>query len=153
MGTINKQTSITPSLNDQMAIWQTANGDTRKTSLNYLLTLFQDNIELPGATEAQTQYSAPSTNDFNILINDNNMDTHLILTPSTNFADGAITLPVNTNLRDKQILIVNTTQQISTFTVNLNGSAGVHGVPSSLGADDFFTIKYDFTVNTWYRIA
>lgn len=151
--TINKQTPVTPQLSDLIAIWAGANGRTANTSLTELLELFQDNIELPGTAEAQTQYSAPSATGFNILINDNNMDTHLILTPSTNFADGAITLPAKTSLRDKQIFIMNTTEQISNFTVNLNGAAGVHGVPSSMGADDYFTLKYDLTVNTWYRIG
>jgi len=142
-----------PKLNDLDFIWDNENSDWALVAYSNLLALFEANITLPGATEATTQYSAPSLTGFNIIINDDNLDTHLILTPSTAFADGAITLPMHTNLRDKQYFIMNTTEQITNFTVNLNGAAGAHGIPSSMGADDYMTLKYDLTVNTWYRIG
>jgi hypothetical protein len=142
-----------PKLSDLDFIWDNDVSDWSLVPYSKLLELFQDNIVLPGATEATTQYSAPSSTGFNILINDDNLDTHLILTPGTAYADGAITLPMHTNLRDKQYFIMNTTEQITNFVVNLNGAAGAHGIPSSMGADDYMTLKYDLTVNTWYRIG
>ncbi len=151
--TINQQTPVTPQLADLIAIWATANGRTANTSLTELLTLIQNNITLPGATEATTQYSAPSATGFTVVVNDNNLDTHLILTPGAAYATGAITLPTNTNLRDKQIFMMNTTEQITALTINLNGAAGAHGIPSAMGADDYMTLKYDETMNTWYRVG
>jgi len=153
MGTINKNTAISPVLSDLVPVWQSANSDTRRTSFNEILTLMQNNIELPGAIEMDTQYSAPSVTGFNILVNDNARDTHLILTPSTGFANGTITLPANTSVRDKQYFVMNTTEQIATLTVDLNGAAGAHGIPSAMGPDDYMTLKYDLTMNTWYRIG
>jgi len=159
--TINKQTPVTPELSDLIAVWATANGRTASTSIQLLMELLQDSLTFPGTSgikEPNTQYSAPATTGFNIGINtsgtwDNSEDVHLILTPTAGFADGAITLPPFLELRDKQVIIVNTTQLITTFAITLNGSAGIQGAPTSMGADDFFIIKYDLTVNTWYRIG
>lgn len=153
--TINKQTPVTPTLSDRIALWGSNIGRTASTSLTLLLELFQNNLVFPdaGRPEANTQYSAPSATGFTVLIEDNNEDTYLILTPVTAYANGAITLPLNTNLRDKQQLTVSTTQAITTFAINLNGASGVTGSITGLGADDYFKLQYDLTLNTWYRIG
>jgi hypothetical protein len=148
-----------PKPSDLNFFWDSEGSQWAVTSFSNMLALYQANLVFPaaGRPEPNTQYSAPSVNDFDIQIAldplADNEDVHLILTPSTSFVDGAITLPINTGLRDKQIVIMNTTQQITNFSINLNGSDGVHGAPTSMGADDYFTIKYDLTVNTWYRIG
>ena len=64
-----------------------------------------------------------------------------------------ITLPAMGSLRDKQKLIVNCTQAIGGLTVNGNGATVNTGVPLLLAADDYFTLKYDATLNVWYRIG
>ncbi len=144
-----------PELSDLAFIWDVAASDWRLTTLSAVMSLYQNNLTFPdaGRPEPNTQYSAPSATGFTILVTDNNEDTHLILTPAAAYADGAITLPASGTVRDKQIVIVNSTKQISTFVVNGNGATGVYGAPTSMGADDFFTLKYDQTVNSWYRIG
>jgi len=153
VGTINKNSPITPVLSDLIAVWQTANSDTRRTSLNEVLTLIQANLDDCTVNEPDTQYSAPSTTGFTVVIGDNDSDTHLILTPTATMATGAITLPTNTNLRDKQVLTVNTTAEVTTLTVNANGASAVNGAPTTMLANAYFTLKYDLTLNTWYRIG
>jgi hypothetical protein len=155
--TIDKQTPVTPSLSDQIAIFYN-NWRTARTSLTLLLELFQNNLVFPdaGRPEPDTQYSAPAATGFNITIDagtDGNNDVHLILTPAAAYATGAITLPAVGTLRDKQEVIVNCTKQVTAFTVNANGATAVYGAPTAMAADDFFTLKYDLTVSSWYRIG
>jgi hypothetical protein len=144
-----------PQLSDKDLIWDVSNSDWRLTPFSDLLTLFQNNLVFPdaGRPEPNTQYSSPSATGFSVQVNDNNEDTHLVLTPLSTFAAGTIVLPANTSVRDKQIAIINTTQQITSLTIDKNGAAGVTGVPASLGADDYLTFKYDTINDSWYRIG
>lgn len=148
-----------PQLSDKDLIWDVSNNDWRLTPFSDILTLFQNNLTFPdaGRPEPNTQYAAPSATGFNIQIAldplPDNEDVHLILTPAATYATGAITLPANTAVRDKQIVIVNCTQQVTAFTVNANGASGVYGAPTALGADDFFELKYDIQNDSWYRIG
>jgi hypothetical protein len=149
---INKQTLVTPELADLFAIWDTGNSSTRRTSLNYLLELFQDNLEFSD-NEPTTQYSSPLT-ATTVDVRDDDADTHLILTPSGTIATLTITLPASTSVRDKQILIVTSTNIVSTLTMALNGATAIRGNPTTIAAaNDYFTLKYDATLTTWYRIG
>ena len=141
-----------PKLTDLPMIWDSENSDWRLTTLNDIFTLFSGSF-LYTMLEPDSQYAAPAVTGFAIQINANNHDTHLILTPASTLAAGTITLPTPANLRDKQLLICNCTQQVTALTIEGNGAAAVNGGPSSLGADDFFTLKYDLTLNTWNRIS
>ena len=150
--TINKQTAVTPELSDLIVIWDTGNGSTRRTSLSYLLSLFQDNLTFTDLSPT-TQYSAPLTGTT-VAITDGSDDIHLILTPAGTIATLTITLPLNTNLVDKQEIIVNSTQIVTTLTIDSN-SATLSGTEASWldTANNYFTLKYDLTLDTWYRIG
>lgn len=141
-----------PILSDQCLIWDSASNTWKVATLSNIFTLFSESF-LNVMEEPDSQYAAPATTDFNIDINANSNDTHLILTPASTLAAGTITLPTPANLRDKQLLICNCTQQVTSLTIEGNGAAAVNGAPTSLSADDFFTLKYDGTLNTWNRIS
>jgi hypothetical protein len=141
-----------PSLAYLSLIWDSSNSDWRLTTFNDVFTLFSESF-MNTMLEPDSQYAAPALDDQNIQINSNNHDTHLILTPANTLATLTITLPTPANLRDKQLLICNCTQQVTDLTIEGNGAAAVNGMPSSLGADDFFTLKYDLTLNTWNRVG
>ena len=141
-----------PTLVDQSLIWDQANSSWKRSPLSTIFTLFSESF-LNVMLEPDSQYSAPAVTGFDIQINSNNNDTHLILTPESTLAEGSITLPTPANLRDKQLLICNCTQQVTALTIAGNGAAAVNGAPTALGADDFFTLKYDLTLNTWNRIG
>lgn len=141
-----------PQLNDKPLLWDESNGAWRTCTLTDIFTLFSEAF-IHAVLEPDSQYAAPALDGQNILIAANSNDTHLILTPAGTLADCTITLPTPANLRDKQLLMCNCTQQITTFTVEGNGAAAVNGMPTSLGADDFFTLKYDATLNTWNRLG
>lgn len=132
------------------------NSQDYRVLLTTLLTYMQANLTFPtftGFVNFATQYAAPSSSGFSVQITDTSANTHLILTPTTGFAAGTIVLPNVTSAIDKQEVLVNCTQQVTTLTVNGNGAVAVTGEPASLGADDFFRLKYDLLTQTWFRIG
>lgn len=144
-----------PTLSDLAFIWDAASSDWKLVTFSDISTLLQSASEETDTNikEMNTQYSAPSAAGFTVQVNDDDEDTHLILIPTGTLADGTIKLPLVTNLRDKQKVLVSCTQQITTLTVDSNGTTAVNGAPSALGADDYFTLKYDLAVDAWYRVG
>jgi hypothetical protein len=149
---INQLTATTPGASQSLPVYDPAKGDSRRFSLSDLLTWIQANTT-EGLQEANTQYSAP-VDGGTILVDDNDEDTHLIITPAAALVIGlTITLPAMGSLRDKQRLIVNCTQDVAALAINGNGATVGTGAPIALLADDYFTLKYDATLNVWYRIG
>lgn len=138
---------------DLLPVYSSANGARRKASINTLKSYMQSNLTLSDSIpQYVTQYSAPSATGFNVAVNSNSNNTHLILTPVAGYATGTITLPLNTVCIDKQLFMVNCTQAVTTLTVSGNG-ATVVGQPTAFSANGFFTLKYDLTLNRWYRVG
>lgn len=152
----NNTYTITDTLQagDRVFIRSLANGDLREASLTTLESYLQNSLTFstPGISYT-TQYAAPSATGFSVQITDDSDNTHLILTPTAGFAAGTIVLPAVGNLVDKQEVLVNSTQAVTTLTIDGNGAVAVTGEPSGLAANDFFRLKYDLTVQTWYRIG
>jgi hypothetical protein len=148
---INQLTATAPGASQSVPVYDPAKGDSRRWSLADLLTWLQSQTAA-GLQEPNTQYSAP-VDGGNVLVNDDSEDTHLILTPSVGLALLTITMPALASLRDKQKLIVNTTQAIAGLTIGGNGATIAAGAPAALLIDEYFTLKYDATLNTWYRIG
>ena len=160
MTQINKLSAVDAvQAGDQIPIFSTEMGDARKAAMSILLAYMQANLTFPN-NDAQgaytTQYASPSATGFNITISDgadDNTNIHLILTPTAGYAAGTITLPPVAGVVDKQEVLVNCTQQVTTLTIAGNGATAVTGEPTSLAADDFFRLKYDLPTKTWYRIG
>ena len=141
---------------DLLAAFVTANGDNRKVAVSVLQAYMQANLTFPtmtGVVAFATQYNAPSATGFSVAITDSSANTHLILTPLAGYAAGTIVLPAVANAIDKQEVLVNCTEQVTVLTINGNGAAAVRGAPVSLGADDYFRLRYDLTLQTWYRVG
>lgn len=160
MPTINQLTAMDEvTAGDLVAVYSQSNGDARKAAMSVLLAFMQANLTFStftGQGEYKTQYSAPSSTGFNVIITDevdDNTNVHLILTPTAGYAAGTITLPPMTGCVDKQEVLVNCTQQVTTLTIDGNEATAVTGEPTSLGADDFFRLKYDLPTKTWYRVG
>lgn len=137
---------------DQIPIGSQTSGDDRRIAASVLLAYIQANLAFPTA-KPTTQYSSPSATAFNVQITDGSDDIHLILTPTAGFADGTITLPAVANCIDKQEVLVNCTQAVTTLVIDGNGATAVTGEPATLAANDFFKLKYDIISKTWYRIG
>lgn len=135
-----------PALADLSLIWDSANSDWRLSTLSSIQTLFEaeDTIKEP-----VSQYSNPLTG-FSLSVTDDTRDIHVILNPAGTLATGTIVLPATP--RDKQLVIVTTSNEITALTID-GGSATVQGDPTTLAAGGFFTMKYDTTTTTWYRVG
>lgn len=152
MTTINKLTGIDAvTAGDLLAVFSTDDGQARKTAMSVLQKFMQDNLNF-GVAAFTTQFAAPSSTGFSIQITDNTDDTHLILTPTATFATGTIVLPTSTVAVDKQQVLVNSTQIVTTLTIDGSG-ATVTGEPTTLAANDFFTLKFEKATSVWYRVG
>lgn len=140
---------------DNIAVGSSSYGDDRRAALTTLLSWIQTNLTIVDAlafANYLTQYAAPSATGQNIQVTDADDNIHLIITPVAGYAAMTITLPTSTNVIDKQELLVNCTQNVTTLTIDGNG-ASVVGEPTAITANDFFRLKYDLPGTTWYRVG
>jgi len=152
MTTINNLTGIDAvSAGDLLPVFVNSDGQARKTAISVLQAFMQDNLSF-GVAAFATQYASPSSTGFSVQITDNTEDTHLILTPTATFATGTIVLPTSTVAVDKQQVLVNSTQIVTTLTIDGSG-ATVTGEPTTLAANDFFTLKFDKPNSVWFRVG
>lgn len=135
---------------DQVPIYSSSNGDARKSSLSLLKTFFQEGIT--AADDKITQYAAPSATAFSVQVNNDTDSVWLVLTPTAGFAAGTLVLPAVANCVDRQEVLVNCTQTVTTLTVSGNGST-VTGAPTTLAANGFFRLRFDAITDTWYRVG
>jgi len=77
----------------------------------------------------------------------------MLIQPAGTLAAGTITLPLNTQTPDGMEVLITTTQQITAFTLALNGASASYGDPTTLAAEDFFRMRFVQSTNSWYRIA
>lgn len=151
MPTINQLPLLTQaSSGDQIPVYTPSNGDARRLPLSALLTYFQQQFAAP--TVATNLYT-PGTG-FNIALPTPVAEQQwAILQPAGTLATGTVTLPLNTSTPDGTEILITTTQQITTFTLALNGAAAAYGDPTTLAAEDFFRMRFYQATNSWYRIA
>lgn len=160
MSSINQLTRTSDiSAGDLVPLFSTNNGDARAAAMSVLLAYMQDNLTFASNfADYTSQYAAPIATGFNVAISDGSTDgitetnVHLILTPLAGYAAGTITLPLKAQVVDKQEVLVNCTQAVTTLTVAGNG-ATVVGAPTTLAANAFFRLKYDAILSTWYRVG
>ncbi len=159
MPQINQLTAVDAlATGDNFPIYSASNGDARRAPLSVLLAYMQANLTFPdvtGVPQFETQYAAPSASGFSVTIapTEEGGNVHLILTPTAGYAAGMIVLPDVADVVDKQEVLVNCTQQVTALTINGNGAVAVTGEPTSLVADDFFRLKFDAVMQTWYRVG
>lgn len=150
MPTINQLPTLTDaSSGDQLAVFNTVNGDARKMSLNTLLQFFQANFASPTMT---VQFVTPGTG-FNVAVASSAQNTWMLIQPAGTLAAGTVTLPLATSAHDGLEVLITTTQQITAFTLGLNGAAASYGDPTTLAAEDNFRMRYYSATNSWYKVA
>lgn len=151
MPTINQLTAVDAVVSsDQVPIYSSDNGDARKASMATLLKFFAGQIT--SIDDMITQYSAPSATGFSVQVNNDSNNVWLVLTPTGGFAAGTLVLPSVANCVDRQEILVNTTQAVTTLTIS-NGGATVTGAPTTLAANAFFRLRFDIVTKTWYRVG
>ena len=140
----------TISSGDQLPVYSPNNGDARRMSIGNLLTFFQQSFASPTLA---TNLFTPGTG-FNIAVpTPVAQQQWMLIQPAATLATGTVTLPLNTQTPDGTEILITTTQQITAFTLALNGATAAYGDPATLAAEDFFRIRFYQATNSWYRIA
>lgn len=151
MSTINQLNATgNPSGSDLLAIYSQQNGDSRKLSLSDFL-VWLESQQIATQDNKITQYAAPLTG-ATTLITDNQHSVWLVLTPAGALAALTLKLPLVDNVLDRTELLVNSTQTITTLTLDANGGSIVGG-PSTISANGFFRLRFDAVLKTWYRVG
>lgn len=135
----------TPTLQDLPLLWDAANSDWRLATIASIQELFDGNKPV-------TQHSSPATG-FSVTVtdgDDDSEDVHLILTPAATLAAGTIVLPASPV--DKEIVTVTSTETVTTLTID-GGLATLSGEPTTITAEGYFSMKYDSSTSTWYRVG
>lgn len=135
---------------DAFPVQPTSSSSNRKVSLSTLKEFINEDVV---ATDDKIiQYEAPTATGFNIAIDGDSDSIWLILTPDAGYAAGTITLPALADCVDKQEVLVNCTQAVTTLTVAGNG-ATVVGAPTTLTVNAFFRLKFESVLSRWYRVG
>lgn len=151
MTTINQLSAADALSNsDQLPIYSNINGDARKASMSLLKSFVL--ADATAADDKVTQYASPAATGFTVTVNNSSSSVWLILTPLAGYAAGTITLPAVANCVDRQELLVNSTQAVTTLTIGANG-ATVIGAPTTLAANAFFRLRFDAVLKVWYRVG
>lgn len=135
---------------DQVPIYSPNNGDARRLPISALLAYFQQTFASP--TLATNVYT-PGTG-FNLAVpTPVAQQQWMLIQPAGTLATGTVTLPLNTGTPDGTEVLITTTQQITAFTLAINGATAAYGAPLTLAAEDFFRMRFVQATNSWYRIA
>lgn len=150
MPTINQLSGISQvSGGDLLPVYVSNNGDARKVSITQLLNYFQTVFASPTVS---TNLYTPGTG-FNITVPTPVSEQQwMLIQPASALASGTVTLPLNTGTPDGTQVLITTTQEITAFTLALNGAAAGFGFPSSIPAGGAFNVRYYQATNSWYNI-
>lgn len=124
-------------------------GQDARVSADAIVAYVEANIST--TDDKVTQYAAPLTGTT-VALTDTQDSVWLILTPLGTIAALTLKLPAIANTVDKQEILVNCTQVVTTLTINGNGET-VTGAPTTLTANGFFRLRFDDVVNVWYRVG
>lgn len=138
------------SAGDHVVVWKTDAGDWREVPVSVLLEFMRDNLGTPGYT---TVFSQPGNTAFTVLCRDTSENQWININPLAAYNDGAITLPALANCIDGQSILVNCSQQVSTFVVNANGALSLVGMPASLASGDHFEARFSALTSSWYAVG
>jgi hypothetical protein len=151
MPTINQLSPLSQlSSGDQFPVYNTANGDARRVSVNALLTYFQQQFASPSVA---TNVYVPTTG-FSLAVPTPVAEQQwMLLQPVSTLATGTITLPLNTTTADGTEVLITSTQTITALTISLNGATAVFGSPTTLQGGAAVRLRFYLATNSWYAIT
>lgn len=135
----------------QIPFYDPANGCDRRASVESL----KDALGVAQAAPMTTQYAAPSSDPFSVLINppEDGASVFLLLTPTGSASDGEVVLPLAAKCKDGQEVLVVCTQDVAALVVDGNGAGAVVGAPTAISAPEFFRLRFDAVLGNWYRVG
>jgi hypothetical protein len=125
-----------------------ADGNKRLSNVE-LISYVQDNFTSPDYIE---NIYTPG-DGFNIVIEQDAQRRWINLVPTGALATGTLVLPAPSVAADGQQVLITSTNQITTFTVNGNGATAIYGVPATFAAEDKVTLRYSKQQNSWHAVA
>lgn len=134
---------------DQPIIWSGTNQDWRSISYETFINSIYENFAQP---DPITQRVVPQ-DGATVTVNDTSDSYWLLLLPAGTLATLFVTLPSVAQAADGQTIDITSSQEITSLTINLNGATAVVGAPSTMDETTPFTIKFDKTTLTWYKIS
>jgi len=134
---------------DQLPLYVRSVSDSRRLALSGLLTWFRSNFTAP---DYETTVVTPG-DGFTETVTQDGLWRWLLLRPTSSLATGTVVLPAPAVAADGQQVLVTTTLQIASFTVNGNGATAVYGAPAVLAAEDKFTLRYNALTTSWHCIG
>jgi hypothetical protein len=135
---------------DQIPVYAPNNGDARRMSVGQLLQFFQQGFAAP---DMAVNFYTPTTGFSLAAPSPAAEQQWMLLQPAGTLASGSITLPLNTQTLDGAELLISSTQEITSFSLSLNGATAAIGVPAILTAGSAIRLRYYNATNTWYSIA
>ena len=149
MSTINRLSSVDVlQPGDQIPVWDSSNGDTRKASMTTLLAFVESYFADP---DYSTRIVAPNTDYFTVDIGNTGDSIWMIVNPILNFTTGAITLPSTAYAVNDQEITVVFTAAVLNFSITSSG-ATVLGAPATINGYDSFRVRYSASQQTWYTL-
>ena len=136
------------STSDQVIIYSGTNQDWRAVTATTFLDWINESF---AQTDPITQRNIPVTG-ATVAVTDDGNSYWLLLLPAGTLATLTVTLPAVANCVDGQTINVTSSQTITALTINGNGATDVIGEPTTMGATSPFTLKFDKTSLTWYKI-
>jgi len=124
-------------------------GDARKLALGELIKYIQDNFTSP--TFEKTLLTPGD--GFNETLEQTGLNRWLLLRPTGSLTTGTVVLPAPSVAADGQEVLITTTLQIATFTIDGNGASNVYRSPSVLAAEDSVKLRYESQTTSWYVVA
>lgn len=134
---------------DKIPAWTSNESDWRGVPASALKSYVVDSIDLDDKVTYYTSPASGSTVQYTLL---GTKSWWLVVTPTGTVASFSIIFPSYTTLFDKQEFLINTSQALTTVGYG-SGGASVIGAPNTLAAGGFFRLRYDATLNTWYRVG
>jgi hypothetical protein len=120
MSTINRLSSVDAlQPGDLIPVWDGSNGDTRKASLTTLLAFIESNFADP---DYSTRIVAPAVDYFTVDIGATGDSIWMIVNPTLNFTNGAVTLPPASSAVNNQEITMVFTASVSTFVITSAGA-------------------------------
>lgn len=131
------------------AVYINEQGDARKLSLGELISYFQSTVTSPTFEETLVLPNG----DFIQALPQDGVNRWLIIRPTGPVSAGQVILPAPSVAVDGQEILINTTLQISTFTIDGNGATAVYRAPSVLAAEGSVKLRYNAQSTSWYAVA
>ena len=150
MPVINQLPTVTTLAgSDLLPVYSAVNGDARKLSLTSLIAYFQSTF-----TNTTFIQNAQTPGDgFSITMVQDGQYAWLKLLPTGLSATGTVVLPAPSVAADGQEILITSTLQITSLTINGNGATAVYGLPGVFAAEDSIKFKYDLATTSWYKVA